>query len=285
MGTKRLLRAGILGLLAVAVLGLATAGTSSAQMEDQVDYTIEVENLTTGQPFTPPLVVAHSNQIDVFEEGEAASQELSQIAENGNYDPLVGVLSGSDAVYGYAMGDGPILPGASATIAISAPEGSYLSSVFMLICTNDGFTGIDSMLLPASGSETVETSSYDAGSEMNTEDFADLVPPCQEVIGVMSDDEGTGMSNPALAEGGVIAMHPGVQEVADLTAADHGWTDPVARISVTVDSQPADGLPSAGSGPGDSGGVNVWLIFLGIGGAALLAFGGAAQFARSRVGR
>lgn len=285
MGTKRLLGAGILGVLAVLAVGLATAGTSSAQMEDPVDYTIQVENLTSGQPFTPPLVVAHSDQIDVFEVGEAASQELSQIAENGDYDPLVGVLSASDEVYGYAMGDGPILPGASATISLSAPEGSYLSSVFMLICTNDGFTGIDSMLLPASGSETVETSAYDAGSEMNTEDFADLVPPCQEVIGVMSDDEGTGMSNPALAEGGVITMHPGVQGVADLTVADHGWTDPVARITVTVAGQPADGLPTAGTGPVDGDGVSIWLLYLGIGGAALLAFGGAAQFARRRVGR
>jgi hypothetical protein len=285
MGTKRLLKAGVLGLLAVFALGLATAGPASAQTDDLVAYKIEVENLTAGQPFTPPLVVAHSGDIDVFEVGEAASQELSQIAENGNGDPLVGVLGGSDAVFDFAAGDGPILPGASATLMLEAPEGGYLSTVFMLICTNDGFSGIDSLLLPASGSEMIDANAYDAGSETNTEDFADLVPPCQEVIGVMSDDDGTGMSNPALAEGGVVAMHPGVQGVADLTVGDHGWTDPVARISVTVEGEAPNGLPSAGTGPTDGGGVSVWLLYLGIGGAALLAFGGAAQFARRRMAR
>ena len=80
---------------------------------------------------------------------------------------------------------------------------ALLSAAFMLICTNDGFSGVDSLMLPASGSTTVETNAYDAGSEQNTEDFADIVPPCQGLIGVESDDEGTGVSNPALAEGGV----------------------------------------------------------------------------------
>jgi hypothetical protein len=54
---------------------------------------------------------------------------------------------------------------------------------------------------------------------------------------------------------------------------------------VRVDSQPANGLPTAGTGPVDGDGVSMWLLYLGIGGAALLAFGGAAQFARRRIGR
>jgi hypothetical protein len=40
------------------------------------------------------------------------------------------------------------------------------------------------------------------------------------------------MSNPALAEGGVIHHHPGIAGVADLVPAIHGWTDPVAEITV-----------------------------------------------------
>ena len=45
---------------------------------------------------------------------------------------------------------------------------------------------------------------WDAGTEINTEDFADLVPPCQALNGVSSDDEGTGASNPALEETGMM---------------------------------------------------------------------------------
>ena len=44
------------------------------------------------------------------------------------------------------------------------------------------------------------TNGYDAGTELNTEDFADIVPPCQGLIGVSSEDGGTGMSDPSLAE-------------------------------------------------------------------------------------
>ena len=96
----------------------------------------------------------------------------------------------------------------------------------MLICTNDGFTGIDSLTLEASGSKG-ETGAYDAGTEINTEDFADIVPPCQGLTPVSSDDAGTGMTNPDLAEGGVVVSHPGVQGGRDLTAT-HMWEGAVA---------------------------------------------------------
>ena len=47
---------------------------------------------------------------------------------------------------------------------------------------------------------------------------------------------GTGTSNPALAEGGVIAHHAGILGGADLVPAIHGWdvNAPVARITVTA---------------------------------------------------
>jgi hypothetical protein len=46
----------------------------------------------------------------------------------------------------------------------------------MLICTNDGFTGVNKLKLPSEigQSVTVRTQAYDAGTEL----FADLVPPC-----------------------------------------------------------------------------------------------------------
>ena len=218
----------------------------------------------------------------VFEMGDAASAELSAIAENGNNDPLVALVGGASAVHAYVTGDGPVMPGASATMTIEAPAGSYLSAVFMLICTNDGFSGLDSMMLPATGSTSVDANAYDAGSEQNTEDFADIVPPCQGLVGVSSDDEGTGMSNPALAEGGVITMHAGIQGGTDLTVADHGWSGPVARITVAAASA---GLPASGTGPVGTGSTSVWLLSAAIAGVALLGFGGVLRLARSRAER
>jgi hypothetical protein len=121
------------------------------------------------------------------------------------------------------------------TLNVSAhPREKRLSFVSMLICTNDGFTGIDGIKLPSKvgRATTVETNGYDAGTEVNTEDYADIVPPCQALIGDSSGEPGTGVSNPALAEGGVIAHHTGIEGGSDLEPALHGWTDPVARVTV-----------------------------------------------------
>ena len=271
----------LVGLIVITLAGLAAGGAVIAQ--ENVTYTVAIENLTSGQPFTPPVVVAHSDQMDLFEMGQAASAEVREIAENGNIAPLVALVEGSADVFDSVAGDAPIMPGESATFMIDAPAGSLLSIVSMLICTNDGFTGIDAWALPASGSQTVDSDAYDAGSETNTEDFADIVPPCQGLIGVMSDDEGTGMSNPALAEGGVITMHAGIQGGDDLTVADHGWTGPVARITVSAEA-PAD-LPTTGAGPAEVDGAGTWLIYLAIGGVALVLLGGTTLLARQRMTR
>jgi hypothetical protein len=178
--------------------------------------------------------------VHVFVVGEAASFELKEIAENGNLTPMVEALSNnrhvSDVVVAVAGDPPPLLPGGSVTFMITADPGAkFLSFASMLICTNDGFTGIDSVLLPirVGGSVTVETAGYDAGTEINTEDFADIVPPCPPLTGVPSDVPGTGVSNPALAEGGVIRHHLGIQGIADLVPAIHGWTDPVAEVEIT----------------------------------------------------
>ncbi len=281
-----------MGVLALLLTALASAGSASAE---ETIYTVTIENLTDGQPFTPPVLVAHSADMDLFEMGEAASTEIAALAENGNGDPLVALATGAGAIV--VAHDAPILPGETATISISAESGMYLSAAFMLICTNDGFSGLDSVMLPASGSTTIDANAYDAGSEMNTEDFADIVPPCQSLIGVMSDDEGTGMMNADLSEGGVVSMHAGIQGGADLTVADHGWTGPVARITITAgdsmmsdsmmdgDSMESTGksLPSAGTGPIDSGNSLAWVYFIAIAGAALVVAGGAARVARNRA--
>ncbi len=202
-------------------------------------YEITVYNLTDGQPFTPPLAVTHRGAADLFEVGEAASFGVKEIAENGNLAPLLSALEDSrhvsDIVVAVAGDPPPVLPGGSVTFQIDAgPGAQFFSFVSMLVCTNDGFTGLDRQKLPNRPGEQLmfETSGYDAGSEINTEDFADIVPPCPPLTGVESTDPGSGMSNPALAENGVIRHHPGVSGGVDLIAGLHGWTDPVARVTI-----------------------------------------------------
>lgn len=73
---------------------------------------------------------------------------------------------------------------------------------------------------------------FDAGSERNTEDFADIVPPCQIFGATSSADAGTGMSDPALATKGRVRLHRGIRGGNDLVPELHGWRNPVASIRV-----------------------------------------------------
>ena len=154
--------------------------------------------------------------------------------------PLVDALSASShvasVVVAVAGTPPPVLPGGSVTVSITATRGAeFLSFASMLICTNDGFTGVDSRLLPQNVGEALVllSNGYDASTEINTEDFADIVPPCPALTGVPSTDPGSGTSDPSLAEGGVIRHHPGIVGGDDLMPGLHGWTDPVAKITIT----------------------------------------------------
>jgi len=236
----------IIGItLLMTALALAFVVPASASLPDRT-YRVTITNLTRGQPLTPVAVATHRTSVDAFTVGEPASLGVKEIAENGNLGPFVSSLQGSSGVSEVVQGAFPLVPegtpGAamfpdSVTFEVHATaDARRLSWVSMLICTNDGFTGVDGLKLQVLVSEsvTVVTAGYDAGTEINTEDFADIVPPCQGLIGVSSGEAGTGVSNPALAEGGVIHHHPGIQGGADLVPAVHGWDvdEPVAEITV-----------------------------------------------------
>jgi len=205
-------------------------------------YQVTVENLTTGgQHLTPPLVAIHRGALDFFRVGWSASVGIQQIAENGDLGPMIQRLEGSRHVSSFAVAvsgeglEGPLAPGESVSVPLEADPGSeFISFAAMLICTNDGFTGVSRAKLPNRVGEEVQvyTPAYDAGTEINTQDFMDLVPPCPVLSGVMSSEPGTGMSNPDLAEGGVVQLHEGILDAGDLNPLVHGWDGPVARFTV-----------------------------------------------------
>lgn len=212
-----------------------------ARSEGGKTYKVTITNLTAGQPFSPPVLVTHSKRTEIFTVGEMASEAIQAIAENGNNGPLLAALGGDANVHQVVEGMAPLLPAndpggtgfeSSVTFEITTHgRARFLSFASMLICTNDGFTGLDTVRLPRHKT-TMYSAGYDARTETNTEDFADIVPPCQGLIGVSSDDPGTGMSNPSLAEDGIIIPHAGIHGGIDLVPEVHGWGDPVAKIVI-----------------------------------------------------
>jgi hypothetical protein len=236
---KRLL---FFGACALSLLALAPANASADA--PVATYEVTITNLTSGQPFTPPVVAVHRASTGVFEAGDVASPQIVAIAENGNIGLLEAALADDKHVAFQASAGAPLvpagLPGSAmfsdqVTLTVTGERGAkYFSWASMLICTNDGFTGVDTLRLPQRVGESVAvtTQAYDAGSELNTEDFVDIVPPCQGLVGVSSDDPGTGVSNPALAENGVITHHAGIVGGIDLLPDVHGWDDPVAHVEI-----------------------------------------------------
>ncbi|ELZ67084.1 hypothetical protein C457_13644 [Haloferax prahovense DSM 18310] len=238
--------AGVLAALAGCLGSASLPGQSTGNGNSQSarTYRVTVANLTTGQPFTPPAVVAHRAGVELFAVGDPASDAIRELAENGNLGPLGELAEASDDVRGVAVGDAPLVPDelpasemfpAAATLELETDaSGAYLSFVSMLIGTNDGFAGLDTVPLPerVNESRSYFAASYDAGTEVNTEAYGDMVPPAQALYGIDSGTDGTGMSDPDLAENGVIAPHAGIVGDGDLDPTVYGWDDPVALVQV-----------------------------------------------------
>lgn len=218
----------------------STAALSASRAQEAATYRITVHNVAGAlQPLTPSVVALHNPAVRIFQPGTAASAELERVAESGDVDPLATALSASRQVFdsGVAPGPGgPILPDQSAILTLQGPPGVRISLVSMLVCTNDGFTGIDSARLPkrVGASASFEVQAYDAGTERNTEARGDLVPPC--VMATTGTSGGTGADQPNIAEDEVIRHHPGIDDDTDgddiLTVGQHQWDDVVARVEV-----------------------------------------------------
>ncbi len=221
----------LLALSAAAPLSAGDGGHGSSAGREAT-YSITIDNNSTGQWLTPPNFAAHDRSVRVFRSGARASLGVQAVAENGGVPVLAAELTAAidDAGKGVS-GVGamaPIPPGESATFTVTTDQ-SNLSVVSMIICTNDGFTGVDSMPLPrrVGASQTHGLNSYDAGTEVNTELRADIVP-----APFCGDGAGSGESNPMLAENGRIRSHRGITGVGDLPSS-FDWDNPVAKLTVS----------------------------------------------------
>jgi hypothetical protein len=206
-------------------------------------YRVTVANNTPGQPFTPPAVAAHRSSVEVFSVGDEANEPTRQVAENGNLGPLAELIEDTNAIRGAAVGEEPLVPQSDpaetgfpyyTTLDLSADASAgHLTFLSMLIATNDGIVGLDTVPLPerVNESRTYYANGYDVGTEQNTELFADLVPPAKTLI-LGGQPEGTTESDDDLEEDGVITPHPGVQGVGNLPPSVYDWSGPAAMLQV-----------------------------------------------------
>ena len=217
---------------AVAVAFVAFAAPASATYggDTTETYLVTVENLTQNQTLTPAVVAAHDNNFKLFRNHRPASDGLQQLSENGGVPALLAELGANGHVQSAeATTGGAIAPGASANVLITTTSGANRISVAaMLICSNDGFASVrGARTSQHRGQTTRYGAAWDAGTEINTQLFGDLVPPCSG-----NPNVGTGETNPALAENGTVHRHRGITDGGDLSPATHGFKIPVIKVTV-----------------------------------------------------
>lgn len=243
-----------LSLLAIATLTLAACGetdavtapaatsfvaataTADSRASSIRTYRVTVTNLTTGQPLSPGVFVTHSGRVSLFSERAEASEGIRQIAENGSPSVAAAELNGVRGVHSVVTTGAPVgivggtpFPSALSFEIEAGGDAHLLSLSLMLICTNDGFAGLDGVRLPGGFHDDAVyyAEGYDAGTEVNDELASSIVAPCFGIGPVKGLVGGSGRT----AQDGVVRHHRGIKGIADLTSA-HDWDGPVARITV-----------------------------------------------------
>ncbi|WP_435319538.1 spondin domain-containing protein [Haloarchaeobius sp. TZWSO28] len=221
--------------------------------EPTVKYIVDICNLTCGQAWTPPALAVHSRFAKLFQVGSEACPELAALAKNADLGPMINTLGvsaedGTD-IFAFNIGDDvvmsttdPLNTGISnkTTIEIEAPmRYSVLSMAAMMLATNDGFAGVDSIRMPRGPGEVVTAPifAYDAGVECNSEKAADLVQEAFLFTDVVSSGtQATSEQDLTCNAEGFVHHHQGILGVCDLDVIKHGWDGPVGTITITMEA-------------------------------------------------
>lgn len=234
-----------LALFIIGVFLLAAPLAGAADAQTPATYQVRIFNLTAGQPFSPIVAATHKENIALFRVGRPASDQIEAIAEDGDQAPMVAVLNALQAsgrvtdvvdvgrpltTLGKTVG--AFTPWVS--FEIQAAAGDKFSFATMLICTNDGFLGLDAVNLPQRGQAAYLVNGYDAGTEDNTEQSTDIVDPCSALgpEALPGDPDGNDEAGVNTVPAQAIRMHPGIQGTGELKPELHGWQNPVALVII-----------------------------------------------------
>ncbi|MDH3588134.1 MAG: spondin domain-containing protein [Gammaproteobacteria bacterium] len=216
--------------------GLVLATLAGAVNAGDKFYDVTITNMTRGQSFTPIAVVTHTDEISLFTPGAPAIAEIVDVAESGNVAPLASLAASLPELVGpVATSEGLLGPGETTTIRVGR-EGRFdqISFVAMLIPTNDTFVAINTVAAPK-GKDVLRLNAiaYDAGSEVNDENCANIPGPVCGGVG-LADDDGEGY----------VHVSGGIKGIDSLDPVDYDWRNPVASVTI---------VRAKGSDDGDDG--------------------------------
>jgi hypothetical protein len=185
----------LLGMTASLILGVA--GFALANGSNPAKFTIRIENITKPDAFTasngvkwslafsPGLAVVHTDRAPIFTVGKKdRGKGLEAQSEDGNPDMLAKSVEGTKGIKSVALFNtpvgasaaGPITPGATYEVPISAMPGDRLTWTTMMGQSNDWFyspgeSGIELFKdgKPISGDISSQIILWDAGTEVDQE--------------------------------------------------------------------------------------------------------------------
>lgn len=236
-----------------AVIGLVSSAGLFSSVQ-AAEYEVTVTNLTFGMHFTPFVVAAHREGVQLFSAGSPASPQLQAIAEGGDISSMVELLESEGAEV--VAGEGLLAPGASVTFTINADgDNNRLSLASMLLPTNDGFVALNGARLTGA-SALYNLPGYDAGTEANDELVGSPVPgeagfPAPPPV--VATGTGVGGTGYEASVEGFVHIHRNVLGdldpqggLSDINATVHRWLNPAARVNVRLlDGGDAPAGPSA----------------------------------------
>lgn len=214
-------------------------------------FTVQLTNLTYGQPFSSAAVVLHEPGFNTFIDGEAASVGLEQLAEGGDPTGLMSEALAASQYLDAVTTDGATPPrsiGTTSTLLIPLLDLDNLRISFttMLVDTNDAFTGLNAANIShmtVGQSMSFMAPTWDAGTEANTETASTMPGPAAGAAGGGGASAGFNAARDDLFN--LVHFHRGVVTNANandgskeglstsiLTQANR-WDNPTARIIVT----------------------------------------------------
>lgn len=206
---------------------LIVASTSMAWAQT---YQVTIKNLTQNQKLIGIHTSFHKEPHLIFQTGALLPELSTQF-----FYPSLLFAQGSQGE-SIETANVPIAPGKMITFEFKAKKRQKFFSFFSpLHATDDGFVGIDSILLPKRRNKvvTVQANAYDAGLFENTEicesdTVLTLLSPPEECAPHEVDEIRAFTITPE----NPVTTHSGIHGIGDLDAAKYDWKNPVAEISI-----------------------------------------------------
>ena len=230
--------------LVAATVGIGGAVVASEAMAREVS--VRITNTTHALYFTPVMAAVHHSNVVLFELGESASANLQAMAEGGDTAGLAAHVEANGGEAFQNISAGLLGPGESATVTfdLKGHDPRLLSMAAMLLPTNDGFVGLNSVRISRHPSRSsFNLLGYDAGTEANDELITGGGAPGAAGIpadpGGIAGAGGTGVAGADINQ--TVHVHRGnvgdddaSAGASDLDSAVHRWLNPVARVVIVV---------------------------------------------------